>query len=136
MVNYHLEADIKAMYIEADSFPDGVLKAHQQLHGLVQRTQNRKYFGISYPDRDGNILYKAGAEEIAAGEAEELSLKTFVIRKGEYISIDIPDFMENIAAIGNAFGELISHPGIDPNGACIEWYLDDNNVKCMVRLAD
>lgn len=136
MVNYHLVADIKAMYVEADSFPDGALKAHQQLHSMVQRTESRKYFGISYPDRDGNILYKAAAEEISAGEADELGLKTFIIKTGDYISIDIPDFMENIPAISSAFGELISHPGIDPNGACIEWYIDDNKVKCMVRLAD
>ena len=136
MEKYALAADIKAMYIEAESFPDGVLKAHQQLHALVQRTASRKYFGISFPDRDGNILYKAGAEEITENEAEELGLKTFVIKKGNYMSIDIPDFMDDIPAIGSAFGKLISHPGIDPNGACIEWYLDDDNVKCMVRLAD
>ncbi|PLK42969.1 transcriptional regulator [Emticicia sp. TH156] len=136
MVNYHLEADIKAMYIEADSYPAGVLKAHQQLHGLVKRTENRKYFGISFPDRSGFIIYKAAAEEITDGEAIQLELNTFVIKKGNYISIDIPDFMENIEAIGVSFQKLISFPGIDPNGACIEWYLDDNLVKCMVRLAD
>ena len=31
---------------------------------------------------------------------------------------------------------LISQPDIDPNGYCLEWYLNDMDVRCMVRLDD
>lgn len=138
MEKYHLPEDISAMYITASSFPDGVLAAHQQLHSLVPRSEsdNRKYFGISFPNHEGTIIYKAAAEELNDGEAESLGLETYLIKKGEYISIDISDFMNNIPSIGKAFEELIADPHIDPDGACVEWYMNDNDMKCMVRLAD
>lgn len=136
MEKYHLPEDITAMYIIASSFPDGVLAAHQQLHSMVERTTGRKYYGISFPNKSGTIIYKAAAEELKAGEAETLGLETCVIKKGDYISIDIPDFMNHVLKIGEAFEELISDARIDPNAACVEWYMDDTNMKCMVRLAD
>lgn len=138
MDKYHLPEDISAMYITASSFPDGVLAAHQQLHSLVPMsdTPERKYFGISFPNQDGTIIYKTAAEELNEGEAKSLGLETYIIRKGDYISIDIADFMKNVSGIGQAFQELIADPNIDLNGACVEWYLNDDLVKCMVRLAD
>ena len=77
MEEYQLLNDISAMYITASSFPDGVLAAHQKLHSLVPMNDNpeRKYFGISFPI-DGTIVYKAGAEELTAGEAEKSGLET------------------------------------------------------------
>jgi hypothetical protein len=136
MEKYHLPEDITAMYITAGSFPDGVLAAHQKLHGTVQRTNERKYYGISFRDKSGTIIYKAAAEELREGEAESLGLATYVIRKGDYISIDIHDFMHKVTSIGETFQKLISDPRIDPNGACIEWYMNDDDMKCMVRLSD
>jgi hypothetical protein len=137
MEKYYLPDDITAMYITASSFPDGVLAAHQKLHSLVPMSASpeRKYFGISYPI-DETIVYKAGAEELSVGEAKQFGLETYLIKKGEYTSIDIHDYMKNLSAIGDAFNELLENPRIDQYGACIEWYVNDNEVKCMVRLAD
>lgn len=136
MEKYHLPENITAMYITASSFPEGVLAAHQKLHSLVPMSESpeRKYFGISFPI-DGTIVYKAAAEELTDGKASQLGLETYIIKKGEYTSIDIHDFMKNISAIGDAFNELLENQRIDPNGACVEWYMNDD-VKCMVRLAD
>ena len=50
--------------------------------------------------------------------------------------MDIQDYMKDTSAIGDAFQELLANPRIDPNGACIEWYINNDIVKCMVRLAD
>lgn len=137
MEKYHLPDDITAMYITASSFPDGVLAAHQKLHSLVPMSESpeRKYFGISFPI-DGTIIYKAAAEELMDGEAKQHGLETYLIKKGEYTSLDIHDYMKNLSAIGEAFNELLENPYIDPNGACVEWYISDKDVKCMVRLAD
>ena len=57
-------------------------------------------------------------------------------KKGTYNSIFIPDFCNNIPAIGNAFQELTADPQIDPNGICVEVYENDTDVRCMVRLRD
>lgn len=134
MGNYFLEKDIEVFYVQADSFPEGVLAAHQQLHRLIPYSDKRRYFGISSPDKTGTIIYKAAAEELTEQEAEKLGLKTFILKSGNYTSIVIKDYQKEITAIGKAFGILLSDPDIDPQGACVEWYLNDTDVQCMVRL--
>jgi hypothetical protein len=131
MENYLLQHDINIICITAESFPAGILPAFEKLHHLA--AGERKSYGISRPDKN-TIIYKAGAEELSAGEAEKLRLEKFVLKKGNYISIDIPDFMKNVPAIGKAFEQLLADPRIDKEGACIEWYFNEKDVKCMVRI--
>ncbi len=128
-----LDEDIKVMYITAASFPDGVMAAFDKLYATVPPESNRRIFGISRPEK-GVITYRAAAEEIVAGEALKLGCDTLVLKKGKYCAISINDFMKNIPAIGTAFQELLAVPGIDPEGYCVEWYLNDEDVQCMVRL--
>ena len=134
METINLENDIKVFFVTADSFPEGIMEAHKKLHTLIPISESRKHFGISRPE-NGVIVYKAAAEEINPGEAEELNCNSLVLKKGQYICITVNDFMKDIPAIGNAFHELLKNPGIDPEGYCVEWYLNDKDVKCMIRLA-
>jgi hypothetical protein len=131
----NLENDIKVMYVTAAAFPSGVLEAHQKLHRQVPQGDNRKYFGVSRPDR-GEIVYRAAAEEIVEGEAERLKLDTLIIKKGNYISTVVQDFMTNLKGIEIAFNQLLEYPNIDPQGYCVEVYLNDKDVQCMIRLKD
>ena len=133
METYNLEQDIKVFCVTAKSFPDGVLEAHQKLHSLVPFTTDRKYFGISWPEANGVIGYKAAMEELKEGELSHHKLEEFIIKKGKYLMIDIPNFMSNIPAIGEAFQKLIADERIDPNGVCVEWYLKNEVCRCMVR---
>jgi len=128
-----IDNDIKVFYMTAKSFPAGIMEAHEKLHSLVPFSTNRKYFGVSRPE-NGIIVYRAAAEEIKQGEAEELNLDTLVLKKGKYISLTINDYLKDIQSIDRAFKKLLSHPGIDPQGYCVEWYLDRKDVRCMVRL--
>ena len=134
MEKYTLDNDISLLCVRAASFPDGIMAAHQQLHSLIPFSTQRKYFGISFPDATGTIIYKAAAEELINDEAAEKGLETFILKKGEYNSIVISNYMDDLPAIGNAFKELLAIPGIDPEGACVEWYLSKTDVQCMVRL--
>jgi hypothetical protein len=136
MKSIFLEQDIKVFYVTAPSFPDGVQKAYQKLHSLIGSPTGRKFFGISYPEAPSKIIYKAAVEESYPGEGEKLDCETFVIKKGQYISIYIKDFMKDIPKIGQSFQELLAHQGIDPNGCCVEEYVNDKDVRCMVRLKD
>ena len=133
MENFTLDKDIKVYCVTAKSFPDGVLEAHQKLHALVPYSQERKYFGISRPE-NGKIMYKSAADELVKGDLSKHDLEEFIIPKGRYRYHIVKNFMQNIPAIGETFQQLISQPDIDPNGHCIEWYLSDKDVKCMVRL--
>lgn len=136
METYHLEKDIHVYYITATSYPVGILQAHEQMHRYVVYDEKRNYFGISAPDKTGTIIYKSAAEELEKGEFSIHGLPQFVIKKGNYIFIDIKNFMNDIPAIGRAFDKLLLNPNIDPEGYCVEWYLTQNDVRCMVRLKD
>jgi predicted transcriptional regulator YdeE len=137
MEKVNIDKDIKVFYITATSFPEGVMDAYEKLHSIVKDADNRKYFGISQPNPQGTIVYKAATEELENGEAEKLGCETFVIQKGEYISITIKDHFNHPTSIGDAFRELIARPDIDPQGYCLEYYTNykDKDVKCMVGLA-
>ncbi|RZA01440.1 MAG: transcriptional regulator [Sphingobacteriaceae bacterium] len=129
------ENDIKVLYMQATSFPDGILAAHQKLHGIIPFSAERKYYGISRPE-DGAINYKAGAEELNPAEAQKFGLDSITLPKGKYACISITNYMKNIQAIGQAFDELTALPNIDPQGYCVEWYISDKDVKCLVRLVN
>lgn len=129
--------DITVFYIQASSFPAGVLEAHEALHAMVPQGGGRRYFGLSRPEGSmTNIVYKAAAEQMTEGEAATLGLDTIVLKSGRYVSITIHNFMTDIPSIGNAFQQLLQQPDIDPKGYCVELYLNDEDVQCMVRLAD
>jgi predicted transcriptional regulator YdeE len=131
------DKDITVFYVTASSFPEGVMAAHQKLHSLIPFSTTRKYFGLSRPESsDNKIIYRAAAEQLEAGEAKKLNLDTIVLKKGRYTVITIRDYMKDIPAIGNAFQQLISLPDIDPQGYCVEWYVTDKEVKCMIRMKD
>lgn len=119
--------------VKASSFPAGIQQAFNKLYSMFPKNSKRKYYGISHPAGDGSILYWAAAEKLA-DDANDL--ETFIIQKGNYAVIDIHNFMKHPDKIGKAFGELIRHPQLDPNGACIEVYNEQDNVRCMVKLKD
>jgi predicted transcriptional regulator YdeE len=135
MKPYFLNSDINVLCVAASSFPDGIMAAFEKLNSLIQSPEPRRVFGISYGDGNKKITYKAAAEENSADEAARLGCERFTIKKGEYISQYIVDFMKNIPAIGQTFQEMCRDQRIDSNGYCIEMYLNNNkDVFCMVKL--
>ncbi len=134
MEPFTLQKDIRVFCETADSFPEGVKSAHEKLHALIEYTADRNYFGLSRPDTNGTIIYKAAAEELKPGELSTHGLEEIIIQKGNYQSIVVHHFMKDIPAIGIAFQELIALPDIDPKGYCVEWYVNEQDVRCMVRL--
>lgn len=127
--------DIKLIYVTAKSFPDGILEAHQKLHSVVAFSPERKYFGLSRPE-NGTIVYHATTEQIDKNEAEDLNCDALILKKGKYISTTIHDYMKDIQSIGRTFEQLLTQPGLDPEGYCVEWYISDKDVKCMIRLEE
>ncbi len=133
----NIDQDIKVFYVTAEVFPDSVPQTYEILNARIANAKpERKFFGISCPNAKGVIEYKAAAEELEAGEAEQYGCETFVIKKGPYACITIKNHFEDAASIGNAFQQLLAHPDLDPRGYCLEWYLNytDPDVKCMVGL--
>jgi len=129
-----IEKDISVLYVPATSFPDGIIEAHKKLHNLLSFSQGREYFGLSRPE-NGLIRYKAAAEELKDSEGESLHCGTLIIKKGDYISITVHDYLQDPGRIKKTFEQLLTYPNLDPQGFCVEWYFNEKDVKCMIRLA-
>ncbi|HSV12270.1 MAG TPA: hypothetical protein VLI68_15940 [Hanamia sp.] len=132
-----LEKDIKVFYVTATSFPQGIGEAIQKLHSLFPFSKERRIFGISRPENNSGIIYRAAAEEMYEGEAEKLQCKTLIIPKGKYIAILVNDFRKDVMSIDRAFQQLLKKPDLDPQGYCVELYDNEKEaVTCMIRLKE
>ena len=133
MEKYELVKDINVFYLPADSFPEGIKPAFERLENLVDPANKRTVFGLSWPDNNGKLMYKAAYEERYPGEGKKYGLNSLVIKKGSYISELLSSFASDLSQIGNTFQRLLEQPDIDPNGFCVEWY-KGADVFCIVRL--
>lgn len=133
MEEYHLNEDIKVICSTAESFPNGILAAYQKLNAQFSLEQ-RRYFGISWANEKGEIIYKATVEEIKAGEAEKFGFETFIIKKGTFISELVPGFVKDVSLIRKTFEKLLNQSNIDPNGYCLEMYINESDVRLMVGI--
>ncbi len=131
-----IDKDITVFYVTASSYPEGIMDARENLHSRVPFSTDRKYFGISRPEEGGDIVYRAAAEELTPGEGKQFGCDTVVLKKGRYVYIRLNNYMDDLTGVGRAFDELLTHPDIDPQGYCVEWYLSQKDVQCMVRLED
>jgi hypothetical protein len=129
-----LEKDIPVKTFKASSYPAGILQAHNALRSMASASAGRAWFGLSRPENGEGIVYRAGTAEIQEDGVQLRELETLSIRNGEYISIFIEGYADRLEDISSAFSELLSDPGIDPEGYCVEWY-SGIDVRCMVRLA-
>ncbi len=134
MDSFNLSEDIKVVCVTAKHFPEDVERAHIQLHAMLPEKEKRRFFGISRTNEQGQIVYKAAADLIEPGEVEKYGLEMFTIKKGTFNSFYIKNFMEDTSRIREAFQILLGQPEVDPLGYCLEWYIGENDVKCMVPL--
>jgi len=132
METYNLEHDIKVFCVTADSFPNGVQAAYDKLYAKAGQ-EGRTIYGLSKPDNN-QIVYKAAATEKFDGEGEQLGLETFIIPKGEYVTETIYDWKNNMQKFGPTFMALLANSRLDWSSWCIEWYKNDDEVLCMVKL--
>jgi predicted transcriptional regulator YdeE len=136
--------DIPVIALKAPFFPEGIPDAYDKLHSILGKSAPRRVFGLSRPEKDSEIIYWAAAEELEAGEAEQLECESLVIKKGTYVSITVENYKQDIPAIRRAFEQLLTESNLDPDGYCVEWYDADaagygsasESVKCMIRMDD
>jgi len=134
METYFLKHDIKLVCVNANSFPEGIPSAFAQLNQIIGSSSGRKLYGISHGAEKGKTIYKAGTEVQNDSEATRLKLDTFVVKQGEYIGTRIINYPDHLESIGKTFEKLLTNPRLDPEGCCVEMYLNEKDVQCMVRL--
>ena len=134
MEKYLVDRDVTVFCVQVESFPLGIMDAYQKLHALLPTSELRNFYGVSNVNSKKVIIYKAAVEELYEREAQKYSCETYTIRMGEYIGMGITDFRKTPQSISKAFEKVLANPNINPHGACIEQYLNDTDVKCIVRL--
>ena len=84
---------------------------------------------------ENKMVYLATAVEKENGEAEKYHLDSYTIKKGEYATETVLDWRKKTDSIKGVFEGLFHSVKETPTGPNIEWYKDDNEMLCMVRLA-
>jgi hypothetical protein len=134
MEKFILDKDIKVFFVKATSFPMGVGGAFHTLQSFMSEGDKRILYGISHSDRNGDIIYMAAVEESFPGEGAQHGCETFLIKKGEYASEVLNDWRRDERIVGKTFQKLLKEPRLDPNGYCLEMYINEKDVRCLVPL--
>jgi predicted transcriptional regulator YdeE len=130
MKEIQLDNDTKLICEKANDFPAGVVPAFQSLEKKVGT--KRQFYGLSQGDKNG-IVYWAG---VSAKDKEVVpaGCEIIVIKSGTYISEQVSNWRGREIILGETFQRMYNHPNADPNGYCVENYLENGDVLCMVRI--
>lgn len=135
MDSFTFQEDLPVICITATGGRDGGADAMATLRNRLPENERRQFFGIFWPGRDGGT-YKAAASTFDSdGDALE-GLGHFTIRNGPYNGFYIKDYKSQPGTVAKAFDLLRGEHEVDPDGYCLEWFVNDEDVKCMVPLGD
>lgn len=133
METIRLSDAVQLIGFQVKSFPMGVGDAFDKLEQMVG--SDRPYYGLSKMSGTG-VLYIAAALKKSTNESSVLKLNDYTVPNGEYAVRLIKDWRRNLNAIPHVFGDLLKTEGIDETAFCVEWYKNDDEMLCMVKLAN
>jgi len=130
---YNVVNDIKVFGFQVKSSPREIGEAFESLIKMVPGGFERPYYGISYMDKDGQMIYNATTLEKYEGEAGKYNCKRYTIDKGEYVAITVHDWRKKTDCIKDVFHEIMQHSRVDKTKPAVEWYKNDDEMMCMVQ---
>lgn len=134
MKTARLSRDLHLFCVPATSFPEGIGDAFQKLEKAAENAAGRTFFGVSHMGHDGRIVYKAAVPERHPGEGQQAGFESNVLKQGIYLTEAIDDWRRDETVIGRTFQAMLADERLDPKGCCVEWYRNDKDVVCLVRL--
>ncbi|HEY0680441.1 MAG TPA: hypothetical protein VGD17_19295 [Chitinophagaceae bacterium] len=133
MESYKVADDLNVFGMEVKTFPFGIPEAFDSLKNKLRLNDDRYFFGIS-KCINGKVVYKAAVTEAFDGEAEQYGCERYVIEKGEYLSESLCDWPQQTHAIKEVLDILTRDDRVDDRYPCIEWYKDNKEMICMVKM--
>ena len=128
---YYQPEDLTLFGVQVKTFPNGITEAFEM---LVERFgRERSYFGISWMDEKQKVIYYAMVSELVNGEGNKYHYEKLTISKGEYHTESIHNWMNRLDSIKDVFHGLMSGSMADKNHPCVEWYMSDEEMLCMVQ---
>jgi hypothetical protein len=129
-----LKEDVKVLCRRVTTFRLGIKEAFNSMIDLLPGGRERAFYGISYLNESGEIVYKVALSQSAEGEAEKYAREPFTITKGDYLSEKMLGWMEKTDKIKDVLMGLMEDPCFDNGYPCIEWYKSEEELICMVRI--
>ena len=129
-----IRKNIEAFGFQVKTFPEGIGEAFDSLIEMVPERLNRSYYGISYMAPDNKAVYIAAVEEKNKGEAERNKCERFTIEQGKYLAVSVKDWRKKTDTIKDVFHEMMNEKNIDHSKPCVEWYKNDDEMLCMLKL--
>lgn len=130
-----IKENISAFGFRVNTFPDGIKDAFDNLMNLVPDGIDRTYYGISYMSGD-EVVYHAAVQELNPGEAEKYNCERYTIQRGEYTADRVHQWMKKVHTIKDIFGAMLHDDCPVEDRPAIEWYLNDDEMICMIRIAE
>jgi len=134
MEKYEQKEDVSLICLRATSFPEGIMDAFNKLQDSLPNCSERTWYGISKPNEQGEIIYRAAVTALADLEAQETGFESFTVTRGIYLTEEIKNWRENMQMIGETFNKLLQDPQLDMASSCIERYTGEDAILCMVKL--
>src|SRR5215831_21002546 len=107
MEKYHLKEDVKILCLPVLDFPAGINEAFVSLATEFPAAGDRTYYGISWMDDTGNIVYKAAAQETARDKDKSINYESFALPKGTYFTETLKDWRKNLQCIKDIFEKMM-----------------------------
>ncbi|CAA9532092.1 MAG: hypothetical protein AVDCRST_MAG96-3633 [uncultured Segetibacter sp.] len=132
MEKYNVLNDVKVFGVQVKTFPEGIGEAFDDLLKMLPEGFNRSFYGISEMTEKG-FVYKAVAEEKHDNEANIYNCERSIIEKGEYLVAPVRDWRKKTDSIKYVFQEMMHNSSVDKTRPCIEWYINNDEMWCMVK---
>lgn len=121
------------LYVEADSFPDGIQYAWNTLEKKLGSLKGRKFYGASWMEGE-KIRYIAGVIPVSSAEKEILRLPIIKIEGGTFITRKIEKWHERIDEIGRIFDMLAGLYPLRKGVPFLEYYRSNKELILMVPI--
>ncbi|MFZ6014129.1 MAG: hypothetical protein ACOYXT_27555 [Bacteroidota bacterium] len=133
MEKYNVAEDVTVFGMEVTDFPVGVQETFEALVKMISDKFDRSYFGI-FEMKGDRMVYVAAAEEKEKGEAQKYHCERYRIKKGIYLAETIWNWRTKTNTINGVFHELQKDQRIDRTAPGIEWYKNDQEMLCMLKI--
>lgn len=133
MEKIKVQEDIKVIGFQVKDFPNGIGETFDKLVAMMPEGKNRPYYGISRMANNG-MYYFAATPEKSADEAKKYKLETDRVEKGEYLTEIVKDWTTKTDNINGIFKKMLEDPRADNTKPCVEWYKNEKEMLCMVRV--
>ncbi|WP_336515019.1 hypothetical protein [Pollutibacter soli] len=127
------ENDLRLLCKRVPEFPANIDQAFLEMERVFADYVRDGYYGISWMEGE-KVIYHACApvpENIPDGNYDP-----FILKKGNYIAVELKNWMQQLPMIKEAFMFLMKDPRFDYNYPCAEWYKSDDEMLIMVRMKE